>query len=495
MTETEAHRALLLRAFEQPLSAPWTAEDAEAATGQALQRLGEHAAAPSFIAERALLGIGQLVRREPAAGAALAAVGSPRWHGRAAIALSLLAGAAADAAGATQRINILSPPLFALLLWNLAVCAALAWRAAGRRFGRRGAGHRMPGALAAGRHKGLPGGAGGLLRGTLARGLYRVVQRIASAGLPRGSTAAAPLARFVADAWHCGAALHAVRLAGMLHAAAAWFALAALASLYVRGLGFEYRAGWDSTFLTPASVHGLLSLLFAPALALAGTALPDADALARLRFSAGAGENAARWIHLQALTIGLFVVLPRGALAARAAWQARRLAADFRLPLDDPYFARLARLPGGQLLVVPVLPYSFQPPVAALPALTGALARLHGGAVGVRLASSVPLGGEDEADGWSAALAGASTAAVLFSLTATPERESHGAFAAAVAARFNAPGRLHVLVDEAAFRRRFSGTDGAARLEQRRDAWRRMLAEGGVAPHFIDSDAVDPGAA
>lgn len=459
MTELEARQVLLLRAFEQPLSTPWTADDAEAVTRQALQRLGEQTAAVPFIAERARLGVQRLAQREAAVGTALAATGPHAGPGWAVVMLAALAGALLDAVGSAQRINILAPPLFALLLWNLAVYAALGWSAV--------------------RAGGIEPALGGPLRQWLTRGLQAATQRFAA------GAAAAPLARFTADWWRCGAALNTARLAALLHAAAVAFAAAAVASLYVRGLGFEYRAGWNSTFLTPASVRSLLSLLFAPALALSGGTLPDAEALARLRFGVGEGENAAGWIHLQALTLALFVVLPRGVLAAVAAWRARRLANDFALPLGDPDFARLARLPGGQLLRVDVLPYSCRLPPAALPALTAALERLHGGRVAVRLAPTVPLGGEDDPQTWSPAAAdGAPT--VLFALTATPERETHGAFVSALAARLAATATLHVLVDESAFRQRFTGPDGATRLEQRREAWRRMLAEIGHEPLFVD---------
>jgi hypothetical protein len=79
----------------------------------------------------------------------------------------------------------------------------------------------------------------------------------------------------------------------------------------------------------------------------------------------------------------------------------------------------------------------------------------------------------------------------LFALTATPERENHGAFVQALAARAPVGQRLVVLVDESGFRARFGGADGATRREQRRAAWRQMLGELGQAPVFVDLAAPD----
>ena len=87
-----------------------------------------------------------------------------------------------------------------------------------------------------------------------------------------------------------------------LHLAAVAVAAGALAAMYLRGLGLEYRAGWDSTFLDAQAVHRWLNLLLGPASALSGIALPEPAQLEALRFSTGPGENAARWIHLYALT-------------------------------------------------------------------------------------------------------------------------------------------------------------------------------------------------
>ena len=58
----------------------------------------------------------------------------------------------------------------------------------------------------------------------------------------------------------------------------------------------------------------------------------------------------------------------------------------------------------------------------------------------------------------------------------------------ALAGRHAAHAPLRVLVDETDFRSRF-GPAGEARRAQRRDAWRRLLADEGLEPAFVDLGA------
>jgi hypothetical protein len=105
----------------------------------------------------------------------------------------------------------------------------------------------------------------------------------------------------------------------------------------------------------------------------------------------------------------------------------------------------------------------------------------------------VPLGAEDDPAHWPAPVAGALPVA-LFALTATPEQESHGAFLRRLAA-WQAPGATPLLlIDESGFRERFGGADGARRLEQRRDSWRRWLREQGAVQPPLFADLARSGA-
>jgi len=156
------------------------------------------------------------------------------------------------------------------------------------------------------------------------------------------------------------APLTGVRLALLLHTAAAGLALGLVAGLYLRGLVLDYRAGWQSTFLDAATVQQVMDWLLKPAAALTGIAVPDVAPL-RLGPGADATASAAPWIHLLASTLALAVLLPRCLLAWRASARGRHLARHFPLPLDTPYFESLHPLmrpgltPTVRLLWVPLV--------------------------------------------------------------------------------------------------------------------------------------------
>jgi hypothetical protein len=77
---------------------------------------------------------------------------------------------------------------------------------------------------------------------------------------------------------------------------------------------------------------------------------------------------------------------------------------------------------------------------------------------------------------------------LLFALTATPEAETHGALLRALPQPPAA-----IVVDEADFRRRFTGAAGEQRVQQRRAAWQRLLADAGLpAPVFLDLSSPVP---
>jgi hypothetical protein len=446
MTESEGRAVLLVRAFETVPSPAWSEADAAWASGEARRLEGEQVSFERFLARRAALACTRLRQRDSKVDATLAATEPHVWIGWAVVLVAFVFGVASDVIGPTDRINILAPPLLAVLLWNLGVYLALLLRS------------------------------GGAVR--------RLATFVAALGWRRRRPAGSALAHFVREWTAASGILQASRVAFVLHTGAAAFVLGALGSLYLRGIAFEYRAGWDSTFLSPATVQRLLSVVLGPASHMSGIALPDLEGVAQLRFSRGSGENAARWIHLYALTLGIVVILPRLALAAIAAWRVRTWGHNLPLQLDGEYFDRLRRTLSGAPIAALVLPYNLRVPDEARPILVAALERTIGPNVSVSLTDLVPEGGEDDLQHWLAEKS-VPLAVALFRSTATPERETHGAFVEALAAH-PAVARLMVLIDEAEFRRRFTGAEGARRVTERRGAWQRMLAERGIEPVFID---------
>lgn len=452
MTEAEARQVVLLRAFEDPLTAPWTEADREGASREAARELGETAPAERLIARRAAWSVTRLARRLPAAASALAATTAPAWLLPAVLLIAFAIGLAIDAIGNARHINILPPHLLAMLLWNVAVYGLLAVHA-----------------LWSGSTAWLP-----------LAWLRSLASRVA--GMTRSPPPA--LARFLADWLHASQVLQATRLAATLHVAAAVLAVGAIVSMYARGSFFALLAGWESTFFDAGTMHALVTGLLGPASRISGIALPDEAGFAALNFAHGGGEIAARWIHLFAVTIVAVIVLPRLVLAAWSAWRARTMRRDFALPLNEPYFQHLLPRSRDAAAVVSVLPFSYRVASESAVALRVVLAPESASELHIRLHASVALGGEDEPEGWYPALSGdaASLWVALFALTATPERETHGAFLQALAAHLPAGVRLLVLIDEAGFRERFD----ASRLAQRRDAWRGLMQALGHEPRFVD---------
>jgi hypothetical protein len=413
LNEGDARRVLLLQRHEGAAASPlWTDADRDWATQAALREVGDAASAEDFLAARARLAMQRLgprgVREPPRFGAG--------WV-LAAIAIGAVVGAATDAIGSGERfVNLLALPVWGVVAWNLVVYALLAW----------GALARTP--------------SGGALRRLLQRRL----------GDDAASAVSAPL--------------NGARAALLLHGAALSLALGLLAGMYVRALVFDYRAGWQSTFLDGAAVHAWLSTLLAPASALSGIALPDAAALQAMRVVPGqvATASAAPWIHLYAVTLTLVVIVPRTLLALWQGFRAARLARRFPVDLGTPYFQRLLRHQRGASAAVEVRPHAQTPGASAVLGLRRLLAAVYGDALKLEIAATCAHGAEDNAP---PATAPAATIA-LFDLSATPEAESQGRFVQALG------GAPVLLVDETAFRARFGA--GGARHTERRAAWKQF---------------------
>ncbi|MCL4747779.1 MAG: DUF2868 domain-containing protein [Burkholderiaceae bacterium] len=475
MNEAQARHALLVRAYETAppgQSRPhWDDDDRDWATRAALEVEGESASVDAFLSRRAELASERVRSRDRGADRALHALRWRAWFGSTLILLAFAAGYAADAIGAQGRINLLSPPLLALVAWNLLAYAVLLARFA------------------------ASVARGGTARpGPLARFVARASHAVAS--LERRAARSSVVSSFVAAWLAASASITAARVMCVIHLCAAAFAAGAIGGMYVRGLGLAYLAGWESTFLGPDTVHQILRTVLSPAVALTGIALPDAEHIASIRFGFSPGEGAARWIHLYAASIALLVVMPRAALAAANGWRARGLARRFELPLDDPYFVALIGAHSGLKVRVRIVPYSYRlGPQAAL-ALEALVRSAFGANSLASIATAIEFGDEAALD---ASVLGEDTheiVAALFAATATPEAETHGAFLAALAALVPAGAPMLVLVDESTFYERFGrDAQALARRDERRRAWARMLDSIDLQPVFVDLAAADSGPA
>jgi hypothetical protein len=472
MNEAAAREVILVQAFEtaQPVPTRWSEEDRAWATRVALDDAGP-GGPEAFIARRAHHAMQRLGPREPAAASWLARRLWRRHWVVWALLIGFVAGVLADSIGGSQRINLLAPPLWAVLAWNLIVYVLLLGHGLARL----------------------------LMRKTQTGSIVKLTERVLrfGRGLPgvnsldaTASGSAKALQGFASEWLRASAPLSAARATTLLHVAAASLAAGLIAGLYLRGLVLDYRAAWESTFLSAVNAKSILSAVLAPAVALSHIALPDAatfEAMRSVHGVAQTGAPAGPWIHLLALTLLIVVVLPRSVLALASALRAHWLARHLSLPLDHPYFQILARARQGEVARVFIAPYASAPGTQAAVALRSLMAKVLGDTVQIEIADTLAFGAED--DTAVEPPAGTTLAAALFDLAATPEAEHQGHFARALAA--HAPAIM--LIDEAAFVKRFKADP--ARIAQRRDAWRVLAVALGTTPVFVNSDAMDEGSA
>lgn len=473
MTEEEARRVLIVRAveIEDGDAVLLTREDRQQATIAGLAKQVSDGqgrrADEAFLVWRARFAAGRLATRVPTIDAALRASRWPEWLNWTLPLLALVLGIATNEISSGKRLNLIAFPLIGMLAWNAAVYLAIAVHRL-RKLARRGA-------HGSGRPAQAVAWVSGLSR---LRG---------GADQPLGRA----LTRFAADWMRASASLAAARVNRTLHLGAATFAIGVVAGMYLRALGIEYRAGWESTFLGPGAVHRLLGLVLGPASVLTGIRLPGAEHLAGLRWSAGPGDNAGPWIHLYAATALLFILVPRTLLGIGSAIAAARLRRRFPMPgREDFYVRRLLRAAQGGSAEVRVVPYGLRP---AEPIRAG-LGRLLSGALGdgTRTAFDTPIAYGEE-DKWLARGEIGTEVdhlVVLFSLASTPEAENHGALVVGIQRKLERSGggtALTVMVDQSAYRERLGKQSGAAgRIDARRTAWERMLAAMAIPPFFAD---------
>jgi hypothetical protein len=410
---------------------------------KAPERRGTDAHAELFLAKRAEQVLKKVADRHPAFARFNALPGGWRLLGIGLPLAALVIGFAADRIADPHRVDLLSPPLLFILGWSLLVyLGLLLWPLARRRQT--------------------------ASRGWLSR--FSTGRLAAPRKLPQPLATA--LGRF-GDEWiRLSMPLNAARFKRIMHLAAACLAAGAILSLYARGLTSEYRAGWESTFLDASQVHVILSYLFAPAtmlLGIQGFTLADVSALRTPQYASAAGG--ARWVHLYAATLLLFVVLPRLLLALIAGWKAGSLAKRFPIDLGQPYFRKLtAHLGRSEASILRIFPYSFTVDETRDRNLAAIAQMLIGEQSRVMLRPSTAYGElpQDIAADKDIALT-----AALFNMNATPEKENHGAFLAELArSRPHASAPFFALIDESAYMERIGGqAGGEQRLRERAALW------------------------
>ena len=358
--------------------------------------------------------------------------GVPGWAKAVLIGGALVGGVAVDRLDGGQDINVLAFPLMGLLLWNLLLYLLM-----------------VVGCLRG-------GGAG---QGMLAR----VVEKTC-----RGAGGEVRQ-RFFGLWWPMAAGKEIAGLRLVLHLAAGAAALGVVGGMYWRGLATEYRAVWESTFLSAEVAGTFLGVVLWPASAISGAGVPEIGGAVFSR------EETASWIHLFAVTAGLVIVVPRVVLAGVLGIRVKRMGRRM-LSYGDSwagYEEGLRNQLRGGATVVDVVAFASELQNRGRSAVRGyVVARWGGGAV-VEFGDVVGYGDEDAFLGKCGSMLGGVTV-VVFQLTATPEDEVQGQFMREIRAR--RPGEVIMLIDGRGFEERFGAmAEYRRRVEERRSAWRTVI--------------------
>ena len=451
--------------------------------GRAIQPgIGLARAEENLLALRAERLLARVRLRSPAVDYVLAVAGGLTWLGRAALVLALIVGLSLSTLDGSRRINILAFPLIGLIAWNFFIYGLLI----AARVKRRGA---MPArTLWSGRF--------------YERWIWARIDGLLKQSTRFNAPLATALRRFTSEWVQVEHPLLLERAQRLMHCAAALVAAGLIAGLYIRGLVLRYEAGWESTFLSPKSVHALLAVLYGPGALLSGIGLPSISGVNALRWTgvSGGGE-AASWIHLIALTALLYIIMPRLILACMSGFNLWHLSRNPPLPAAFIGYARavLAGTAGStRRESVSVTCFAYEPSPAAIAGLQTLLATTLSAIIKVEMRASVRYGEEDafratlttsgaDATDWNV---------LLMTAASTPEVENHGAVISALRdslARKSQPLPLLVVIDTGPYGARMQGdATFEQRLRERRNLWSEFVAGYGLSACLVDLSCITP---
>ncbi len=475
MRERAAQAVLLARSFEEadPDGVLLSGEDRQAATDEGRAAGGTQ----GLQAERRA---GVLLRR---LAERVRALGRVRSWTRVSLALvapvvlvSFGVGLSTNALGPTRHINLLAFPLLALVVWNVSIYFFLLLT--GLLGGLRGTGR--DGRRAGGSGDGAAGDEVGFLASVAWWVGEWTLERVRTPDPREAEVVSRALAAYWSEWSHRSLGLGVARLRALLHLGAASLAVGVVAGMYIRGLGLEYRATWESTFLSAEAVAGILHLVLGPAAALLGQTLPDATGLASMVAPDGS-TPAAPWIHMWAVTTAGVVVAPRVVLAmvqlARSVGLARSIPID---PIAGSFRSLLVAERGADVRI-DVLPYSYSPGSRQLETVRELLHDLFGLEARIEVRDVVAYGTELEPTDDEVP---PTCVVVLYGLVQSPEREVHARYLEEWMQKGGEPQVLAIL-DSASWRERF-GEDAAQRHAERLRAWDRVLREVGLGALHVD---------
>ena len=319
----QAKVILLAKAIEESNDAAigWTQANAEAASLRAAHTVGEGADPVKLLTERA-----KIVLRETAEHGISTKLSTkarlPKFFSPLFILLAFVLGGLTDRIASPEHIvNLLSPPYWTVILWNLLVYCALFCCAIG-----------LIGTSS--NHFALP----------LRSSLIAFVEKASFSTLRRKGYKA----RFYSEWTQFVSPLVRMHVARTLHFSALAFALGIVVSLLVRGFGTAYWAGWESTWLSesPESVKAFIDYTYGLIPAVGPLPpMPDLATFTEMRADRlpylETPISAAPWLMRMMILIGVTVIIPRLVFAVFDTWRMRRFKTNTALAIDAPYFENI----------------------------------------------------------------------------------------------------------------------------------------------------------
>lgn len=455
LTLQQAKLILLAKAIEESNDAhiKWTSADAEAASLRAAHTVGESADAVKLLTERA-----KVVLRTASERGANTTVSTkarlPQFFSPIFVLLAFVLGALTDRIASPEHIvNLLSPPYWGVILWNLFVYIALFCCAIG-----------------------LVGTGTNRFALPLRNSLNAFVQKTSYGTLRRSGFKS----HFYSEWSSFVAPLIRMNVARTLHFAALFFALGIIVSLLVRGFGTSYWAGWESTWLaeSPESVKAFIDYTYGLIPAVGPLPrMPDLAQIVEMRADRlpylESPVSAAPWLIRMMILMGVVVIVPRLIFACFDTWRMNRFKSQTSLSIESSYFENIlvqcaqdAVL--GNLLIVTS---SVNRPLRDQ--TTSVLCK-HWGSAEDSVVETIDF--DDEEANVPAVPLGPRKPIVLVWLDGieTPEEEVHGAVIERLRQAYesNSSAVFAALLDMKEFAQRFASM--LARIKERQEAWESL---------------------
>lgn len=455
LTLQQAKLILLAKAIEESNDdhIKWTTADAEAASLRAAHTVGESADAVKLLTERA-----KVVLRTATERGVNTAVSTkarlPQFFSTLFILLAFVLGALTDRIGSPEHIvNLLSPPYWGVILWNLVVYIALFCCAIG-----------------------LVGTGTNRFALPLRSSLNAFVQKTSYGTFRRSGFKS----HFYSEWSSFVAPLIRMNVARTLHFAALFFALGIVMSLLVRGFGTSYWAGWESTWLaeSPESVKTFIDYTYGLIPAVGPIPpMPDLAQIVQMRADRlpylETPVSAAPWLIRMMILMGVVVIFPRLIFACFDTWRMNRFKSQTMLSIESSYFENILvqcaqdAVLGNLLIVTSSVNRSLRDQ-------TTSILCKHWGNAEDSVVKSVDF--DDEKSSIPAIPASPRKPIVLvwFDGVETPEEEVHGAVIERLRKSYesNDSAVFAALLDMKEFSQRFASmTD---RIKERQEAWEAL---------------------